>query len=357
MVPFFTGLVALSLAMFSNIEAVNIESISVPAPVVSKTGYTSEIMIKRLADRMHDIVEEAQSHADGKEVMVQDDGGSAAVLGTYFGLTPVLRVMQTSFGLIPFTLSGEIVQNSKGLVMALRGSDNQTEHVTLIRETGTIEDLPGLIDRTAYEAVRMIDPALLAAYQFKRDYLTRDFSKTENIIHRTLAADDPRPYKWMYNLWGIVLYQQGDIEDAIVKFSKAVDLDHHFVAAQLNWGVALIRQGHPQDAIRKFAAVVQDWKRDDPVETLAAAYTEWGLSLALLGRTDQAIHWFKKAVEVAPSFSDAYTTWAEVLSAAGRGDEAATMTARAVALTSKERIYTDNLVGRNQRLPAMANNH
>ena len=354
MVPFFTGLAAFSLAVFNNVEAVNIEAISVPAAITAKTGYTAGIVIKRLADRMHDIEQEAHTRADAKEVMAQDDGGSAQVLGDYFGLSPMLRVVQTSFGLIPYTLSGEIVQDGGNLVMVLRGSDNHTKHSTLIRQTVTGDDLPGLINLTAYEAVRMIDPSLLAAYQFKKDFLTRDFTKTESIIHRALASDDDRSHKWMLNLWGIVLYQQADRDGAIDKFRRALEIDPNFASSLLNWGVVLARQGKHQDAMEKFAQVVARWKKDDPVQTLAAAYTEWGFSLALLGRTDKSYAWFKKAAEVDPTFSDVYTTWAEVLSANGQPDQAHAMTARAIALTPVEKLYTDNLVGRIQHLPAMA---
>jgi tetratricopeptide (TPR) repeat protein len=354
MVPFFTGLAAFSLAVFSNVEAVNIESISVPGVVTAKTGYTAGIVIKRLADRMADIEQEAQTSADAKEVMAQDDGGSAAVLGDYFQLTPLLRVVQTSFGLIPYTLSGEIVQDGSGLTMVLRGADNSTKHSILIRQTAAADDLPGLIDKTAYEAVRMIDPSLLAAYQFKKDFLTRDFTKTENIIHRALASDDDRSHKWMLNLWGIVLYQEADKDGAIDKFQRALDIDPTFASPLLNWGVVLARQGKHQEAMEKFAQVVAHWKKDVPVETLAAAYTEWGFSLALSGHAEKSYAWFKKATEVDPNFSDVYATWAEVLSASGQPDRAREMTARALALTPVEKLYTDNLVGRIQHLPAMA---
>ena len=45
-----------------------------------------------------------------------------------------------------------------------------------------------------------------------------------------------------------------------------------------------------------------------------------------------------------------------MLSAAGRGDEAQLMTARALQLAPVETVYTDNLVGRTQSLPAVATN-
>ena len=318
MMPVLTGALAFTLAVFHNISGVNIEAISVPGSVSGKTGFTRDVVVKRLADRMQEIEHQAHSRADAKEVMAQDEGGAAAALGEFFALTPLLRVVQTSFGLIPYTFSGEIVIHGPEMEMVLRGKDAASGQETLIREHGPADDVPGLIDKTAYEAVRMIDPSLLAAYQFKKDYLTRDFTRTEDVIRRALASPDERSHKWVLNLWGMVLYQQADRQGAIEKFRQALELDPHFASPLFNWGVVLARQGSHQEAIGKFMQVADGWRTGDPAETLAAAYTEWGFSLALLGHTDEAIAKFRQATEADPTFSDVYSSWAEVLSTLGQ---------------------------------------
>ncbi len=352
-IPLLTGIAAFTLAVFHNIEGVNIDGLAVPAAMVAKTGFTSDIVIKRLADRMQVIERLAQSRAGSRDVMVQDDGGAAAILGDYFELTPLLRVVQSSFGLIPFSFSGEILVQGKELEMVLRGQEAHGP-TTLIRVRAPENDLMGLIDQAAYEAVRLVDPTLLAAYQFKKDYLTRDFTKTEDVIRRGLAQAKDDNKKWLYNLWGISLFQQADRDGAIEKFRKALEIDPTFTSASLNWGVVLARTGRHQEAISKFKDVTENWRRGDTTDTLAAAFTEWGFSLALLGQTEGAIAKFRQAAKTDPSFSDVYTAWAEVLSAAGRDDEAQLMTARALQLSPEETVYTDNLVGRTQTLPAVA---
>ncbi len=355
-IPLLTGLAAFTLAVFHNVEGVNIEGLSLPAAMTGKTGFTSDIVIKRLADRMQTIEAQAQSRASARDVMIQDDGGAAAILGDYFELTPLLRVVQTSFGLIPFTFSGEIVVRGKEMEMVLRGHDSVTDHDTIIRVQAPEDDLLGLIDKAAFEAVRLVDPTMLAAYQFKKDYLTRDFTRTEDIIRRGLIQGREDSKKWLYNLWGITLFQEADRDGAVEKFRKALEIDPTFTSAALNWGVVLARQGKHQEAIAKFSDVVNNWRRSDSTETLAAAFTEWGFSLALQGQTEAAIAKFRQATKTDPAFSDVYSAWAEVLSAAGRGDEAQLMTARALQLAPVETVYTDNLVGRTQSLPAVATN-
>ncbi|MEI6986811.1 MAG: tetratricopeptide repeat protein, partial [Rhodospirillaceae bacterium] len=126
----------------------------------------------------------------------------------------------------------------------------------------------------------------------------------------------------------------------------------NFASPLLNWGVVLARQGHNDEAIEKFRMLVNDRWSDASPATLASAYSEWGFSLALLGRTDEAMAKFHKATQVDPGFADVYSSWAEVLSALGRADEAADMTALSLKMAPTEVIYTENLVGPVQNMPA-----
>lgn len=352
-IPLFTAFGVFSLAVFTDVESVNIESVSVPVSVSSKSGFTADVVVTRLANRMQQIERQAETRANAKEVMAHDEGGTSAVLGEFFELTPLLRAVQTTFGLIPYTFSGEIVVNGDNLEMELRGRDNQ-HHETTIREEVEGRDVPKLIDKVAYEAVRMIDPYMLAAYQFRKDYLIRDFTTTETVIRRALTDPDARDRKWLLNLWGIVQYQQSDREGATEKFRQALELDPAFSSAMFNWGVVLARQGKLEDAIDKFQSVVVGSKPGDPPETLAAAYAEWGFTLALLGHADRAYAKFRQAEVADPQLSDIFTSWAEVLSAGGHPEEAQKMTARALELAPVEKVYTENLIGRVQNLPAVA---
>ena len=148
MVPVFTGLAAFTLAIFNSVDAINIESLTVPASAVGNTGITPDFLIKTLVDRMEEIESQASSRADHAPVIVQDDGGSAAVLGQYFGLTPLLHVVQTSFGLIPYSFSGEIVVQGKVMEMVLRGQDAGRRE-SLIRTAAPLGDIDTLVNKTA----------------------------------------------------------------------------------------------------------------------------------------------------------------------------------------------------------------
>ena len=352
-VPLTMAAMAFGFAVVTDTQTVHIEKITVPGSVSGSSGYTPGVIIAHLADEMREIEREAHTGAHARSIQLQGEKNWLMVLADYVKVTPLIRVAQESAGLIPFSFNGEIVMHGNDLEFVLRGFDDNSKP-EYIATHGPADQLPALIKSTAYEAMRVIDPYILAAYQFKRDYRTRDFTPTLEIIRRELANPDPRNHKWMYNLWGMVLYQQADRTDAIEKFKAALALDPNFASPLLNWGVVLARQGNNAEAIDKFRLVTTNRRTDASPATKAAAYAEWGFSLALLGRYDQAFAKFREATATDPAFADVYSSWAEVLSALGRTDEASTMTARSLKLAPTEVVYTENLIGSVQNLPATA---
>lgn len=352
-VPLMMAAMAFGFAVVSDNQTVHIDRISVPGSVAGGTGYTPDVVINRLADEMHEITHQAQSRAQARAIELHGEKNALIVLADFLKVTPLIRVAQETAGLIPFTFNGEIVIRGKDLEMVLRGYDAQQKPNYIVTRAPA-DQIPQLIKTTAYEAMRVIDPYILAAYQFKKDFKSRDFTPTVDIIQRQLAEKDPQYTKWMYNLWGMVLYQQADRVGAIEKFRAALAADPNFASALLNWGVVLARQGNNQEAIEKFRMVVTNRRSDASPTTRAAVYGEWGFSLALLGRTDEAFSRFRQATAADPGFADVYSSWAEVLSALGRADEAATMTAKSLKLAPAEVVYTENLIGPVQRLPATA---
>ena len=352
-VPLTMAALAFGFVVVTDNQTVVFDQMAVPAFVTGNSGYSPKVIINHIVDEMHDIERQARSGARAREIKLQGSKTPLMVIADYVKVTPLIRVAQDSVGITPFTFRGEIVAHDKDLELVLRGhdSDQRSEYIS-IKAPAT--QLPSLIKKTAYEAMRVIDPYILAAYQFKRDFRTRDFTETVSIINRQLSTDDDRYYKWMYNLWGIVLYQQAARAGAIEKFQAALEIDPDFVSPMLNWGVVLARQGDNVQAIEKFKKVVQNRSGRSPAATKAAAYSEWGFSLALMGRPDEAFAKFRQAQMTDPNFADVYSSWAEVLSALGRSEEAAQMSSQALKLAPQEVVYTENLIGSVQNLPAMA---
>ncbi len=352
-VPLTMAAMAFGFAVVTDTQTVNIEKVNVPASISGASGFTQNVVIAHLADEMRAIEHEAHSGAQARSIQLQGEKSWLIVLADYLKVTPLIRVAQESAGLTPFSFSGEIVMHGPELEFVLRGFDDNSKP-EYISTRGPADQLSSLIKETAYEAMRAIDPYIVAAYQFKRDFRTRDFTPTLGIIRRELANTDTRNHKWMYNLWGIVLYQQADRAGAIEKFKSALAVDPNFSSPLLNWGVVLARQGNNQEAIEKFQLLIANRRGDASPATKAAAQAEWGFSLALLGRYEQAFAKFKEATKTDPGFSDVFSSWAEVLSALGRTEEATKMTARSLKMAPAEVVYTENLIGSVQNLPATA---
>ncbi|MEI6986813.1 MAG: tetratricopeptide repeat protein [Rhodospirillaceae bacterium] len=351
--PLTLAAMAFGLAVISDNQTVHIDHISVPGSISGSSGYTPEVVINRLADEMHEIERQAKSRAQARAIQLQGEKSAVIVLADFLKVTPLIRVAQETAGLIPFSFNGEIVARGHELELVLRGFDEQ-QKAEYIQARAPADQMSRLIKSTAYEAMRVIDPYILAAYEFKKDFKTRDFTPTVEIIKRQLADGDARYHKWMYNLWGMVLYQQADRVGAIEKFQAALAIDPNFASPMLNWGVVLVRQGNNLMALEKFRTVVANRRSDPPLATLAGVYNEWGFALALLGRYDEAFAKFRLATLADPGFAEVYSSWAEVLSALGRSDDAAKMTAISLKLAPNEMVYTENLVGAVQNLPATA---
>ncbi|MEI6559959.1 MAG: tetratricopeptide repeat protein [Rhodospirillaceae bacterium] len=356
-VPLTMAAMAFGFAVVTDTQSVVIDKITLPAAVASATnGYTPEVVLKHLADEMHEIERQAQSRAEARKLQLSGHKSAVSVLADFMKVTPLMRVAQETAGLIPFKFTGDIIVSGGDLKMVLRGhgSHQKSRHIVV---KAPPDQLDQLIRLTAYEAMRLIDPYIVAAYQFRKDFKSRDYTRTLEIIQSELGDSEKKlstNRKWLYNLWGMVLYQQADRAGAIEKFQAALAIDPNFASPMLNWGVVLTRQGHNQEAIERFRAVISNRRTDASEATLAATNSEWGFALALLGQYEQAFAKFRQAVSIDPGFADVYSSWAEVLSALGRADEAATMTERSVKLAPTEVIYTENLVGPVQNLPATA---
>ncbi len=356
-VPLTMAALAFGFAVVTDTQTVVIDKITLPAAVASAAnGYTPEVVVKHLADEMHEIERLAQSRAEARQLQLSGHKGAIAVLADFMKVTPLMRVAQETAGLIPFRFSGDVIVSGKDLEMVLRGHGSHQKSRHIIVKTPP-DQLDKLIKVTAYEAMRMIDPYIVAAYQFRKDFKTRDYTPTLEIIQSELTDPEKKTSpnrKWLYNLWGMVLYQQADRAGAIEKFQAALAIDPNFASPMLNWGVVLTRQGHNQEAIERFRSVIENRRGDASTATVAATYSEWGFTQALTGQYEQAFAKFRQSAATDPGFADVYASWAEVLSALGRTDEAASMTERSVKMAPTEVIYTENLVGPVQNLPATA---
>ncbi|MEI6986648.1 MAG: tetratricopeptide repeat protein, partial [Rhodospirillaceae bacterium] len=190
MVPLTMAAMAFGFAVVSDTQAVHIDKIALPAAVGgAASGYTPDVFVASLVDEMHTIVEEARSRAGARGVQLANNKSALIVLADYLKVTPLILVAQESLGLIPYRFSGEITAVGKDMEIVLRGH-GAGEKSSRVVEQAPVDQLPQLIKTTAYEMMRAVDPYIVAAYQFRKDFKSRDFTRTTDIIERELANRD-----------------------------------------------------------------------------------------------------------------------------------------------------------------------
>jgi len=122
------------------------------------------------------------------------------------------------------------------------------------------------------------------------------------------ATLQKNPGCWMahYNL-GIVLTEQGEADQAIDHYKRAVALRPDYAEAHYNLGRLLVEQGQLDDAIAHYerAAVI------NPAD--AEAQNNLGVTLFGIGRADDAIAHYQKALEIRPDYAEASCNLANAL--------------------------------------------
>src|SRR5438876_730338 len=121
----------------------------------------------------------------------------------------------------------------------------------------------------------------------------------------TLARN---PGCWMahYNL-GIVLRDQGEMDQAITHYRHAVALRPNYAEAHYNLGRLLVQKGQLDDAIAHYKKALEINPAD------AEAHNNLGVTLFGSGRVDDAIAHYRKAVTIQPDYADASCNLANAL--------------------------------------------
>jgi tetratricopeptide (TPR) repeat protein len=155
---------------------------------------------------------------------------------------------------------------------------------------------------------------LLAALGFLTWRQCRMYADIETLWRRTI---DRNPDCWLaQNDLGAVLYEKGQLDQAIVRFRSALAIQPDYAEAQNNLGSALARKGQLDEAIIRFRKAVAIRPN------FAEAHLHLGNALLRKGQVDEAILEFQKAVAVRPDLAQLHDTLANALLQKGQVDEA-----------------------------------
>ena len=148
------------------------------------------------------------------------------------------------------------------------------------------------------------------------------YRNSHEIFEHTLAVTHDNAL--MQNSLGIVLAEDGKLDEAFSHFCEALAIDPDYARAHNNYGVALARAGRTDEAVaeeRKAAAL-------DPRN--AKVHTDLGVALAKQGNSDEAILQYRQAIGIDPTYADAGISLGRELLKRGQYREAGARLAEAL---------------------------
>jgi tetratricopeptide (TPR) repeat protein len=142
----------------------------------------------------------------------------------------------------------------------------------------------------------------------------RMYTDAETLWRTTIARN---PDAWMaHDNLGIVLFQQGQVDKAILQFQKALDIKPDDVVTRKNLGIALLLKGQEREALVQFQKVLAIQPDD------ALARNNLGQILLQKGQEREALIQFQKVLENDPREPMANYNIGNFLLAKRRVDEA-----------------------------------
>jgi serine/threonine-protein kinase len=136
---------------------------------------------------------------------------------------------------------------------------------------------------------------------------------------------------------GVALLNNGQIDEGIACFKKAIDLDPKYDPAHSNLGVALARKGLVEEAIACGRKAIALAPKD------ALAHNNLGVSLERKGKVDEAVACYQKAIELDPKDATAHHSLGLALKDKSQLDEAIVYFRRAIDLDPKYAPAHSNL--------------
>ena len=176
---------------------------------------------------------------------------------------------------------------------------------------------------------------ILTALIFCARAQTGYWRNSESLWTRALACTTDN---WFAdNNLGAVLFQEGNVDEAVAEFQKTLQINPDDAKAYVNLGLALCRKGNVDEGITQYQKALQI--DPDSVE----AYVNLGNALLKKGEVDAAIAQYQQTLRINPDYADAYNDLGFALCQKGNVDEAITQYRQALQINPNLAQIHDNL--------------
>jgi tetratricopeptide (TPR) repeat protein len=134
-------------------------------------------------------------------------------------------------------------------------------------------------------------------------------------LYQTTLAQNPKCWMAEYNL-GLALKNQGQLDEAIAHYRRAVNIWPDYVEAHYNLGGAYIEKGNIDEALAEYRRAIEIRPLD------ADSHNNYGSALRGLNQFDQAENEYRRALSLRPQYLDARLNLGSLLLQRGRTAEA-----------------------------------
>lgn len=253
------------------------------------------------------------------------------IVGTAFPLYSFLLYLKNYFGIPPIHISGEITSqsNSNKLNLTIRVIDKSSETFN-----DTLENLDKNLLIAAEHIYQFIDPSALAFYLYGKGLTDKCIENIKYCLDNNPLEDD----YLAYFLWGFILDEQNNLNEAICKYENAIKINRKFKEAYYKLAVILHNQKKYYQAIQNFNKAYK-YGLENATSLAAITYSNWGASLSDEGKYEDAITMFELAVIHDQNCSFAYGNWGEALYRLTRYDDAIVKYQKAINLNPLAGIY------------------
>lgn len=248
-----TATVALGLSALMSTDPVVMHKFSVPYSV-EYSGYSGDLVPKLLRAQIRKVALAAGTRKGDNLSIYAEDMGAIEILAEQFHLEGAVDAIQEFFDLHQYSLSGHVTESDTGLTLTVKAESSENDLFILDVSGG--HDMDVLIQRMAEEFIGRVDPYVLALYHFRKEYPHGPFDKSLPILQHSVDVLPLKLKTWPLNVWGRVLYAQGDYEGAIEKYKQALAIDPAFFFSMGRWGEALWAMGDHAGGLERMQRAV-----------------------------------------------------------------------------------------------------
>lgn len=286
-------IVAFVLAFVKEIhrDALFLDPLDVPDDLV-KQGYAPAVVTERMLDQLRGIQRLANTSKPRQGIDSSATLIDVQVPGGAVSMKSLVRYARNSLDLPEAHITGEIVHDKNGLSLTLRMRDRRTINVVADGLTATAVD--DLTRQGAEAIVRATDPFVLASYFYVQEQPTGKYERTMKAIEYVLTHLPTTDDVWAWNLWGLVLEQQGKSDEAIAKYRRSIAADPAISPAYVNLSSLFFKLGQRDEAEQVIARA-----EALPAPT-AAMHNRIGDMYTQVLERDKALAAYRRALTIEP---------------------------------------------------------